>query len=91
MIFRLENNVTKKKYEFAVEDIGNSTLYYHFNMSLTEKVDDGEYNYWLYDDEETNLLAQGICQIGDYVPPTGSTTVYTKENKDTYIQYNGNI
>lgn len=89
MIFRLENNVTKKKYEFTVEDIGDSTLYYHFNMSLVETVDDGEYNYWLYDDEETNLLAQGICQIGNYQVPSGSTTTYNNNPKTEYIQYNG--
>ena len=87
MIFRLENNVTKKRYEFNVSDIGDSTLYYHFKMSLAETVDDGQYTYWLYKDDE--LVAQGVCQVGDYIPPTGSTTVYTKENKDTYIQYQG--
>ena len=89
MVFRLENNVTKKIYEFNVEDIGDSTLYYHFNMSLAETVDEGEYNYWLYEDEK--LVAQGVAQIGDYIPPTGSTTTYKPSSGTTYIQYQGAI
>lgn len=89
MKLTIKNNVTKKEYDFQVEDIGDSTLFYHFNIALEAGVDDGEYGYILYDDD--NIVATGLLQVGDYVPPTGSTTVYTKENKDVYIQYNGNI
>lgn len=90
MVFKLENKVTKKKYEFDVEDIGDSTLYYHFNMSLEDNVDDGEYAYWLYD-EKARLVAQGVAQIGDYVAPSGETTTYQPASGTTYIQYQGSI
>ena len=86
MIFTIKNNVTKKEYEFQVEDIGDSMLFYHFNITLEAGVDDGEYGYILYDTDNA-IVARGLLQIGDYVP---STTAYTKDNKDVYIQYNGN-
>ena len=90
MIFRLENNVTKKRYEFNVEDIGDSQLFYHFNMSLSDTLDDGEFTYWLYDDEAT-LLATGLAQVGDYTVPSGSTATYHQTSGTTYIQYQGSI
>ena len=90
MVFELEHKVTKKRYSFTVEDIGDSRLYYHFNMAFANIVDDGDYEYWLYD-EENNMLAQGVCQVGDYVPPTGSTTTYKPASGTTYIQYQGSI
>lgn len=89
MVFRIENNVTKRRYEFNVEDIGDSTLYYHFNMSLENNVDDGEYTYWLYD-SNARLVAQGVAQVGDYVAPSGSTT-YKPSSGTTYIQYQGSL
>lgn len=90
MKFTITNNVTKKSITKTVEDIGDSVLYYHFNYTLDELQDEGEWSYFLYDSED-NILAQGLLQIGNYQVPSGSTTTYTKENKDEYIQYNGNI
>lgn len=86
MKLAIKNNVTKKEYEFQVDDIGDSTLFYHFNITLEAGVDDGEYGYILYDDED--VVATGLLQVGDYTP---STTAYTNDNKDVYIQYNGAI
>lgn len=87
------NNVTKKEYQYTVTDIGDSSMFYHFNMTLESGMDDGEYKYELTDvvEDETVVLATGLFQIGDYQVPSGSTTTYKKENKDEYIQYNGNI
>lgn len=80
----LKSNITKKTWEFTVYDRCDSRMFYHFpNFKLTEKMDDGEYNYELYEDNE--LLAQGLLQIGDY--ENNTVTAYTKNN--TYKQYNG--
>ena len=87
------NNVTKKEYQYTVTDIGDSMMFYHFDITLESGMDDGEYKYILTDvvDDETVVLATGVLQVGNYQVPSGSTTTYTKENKDEYIQYNGNI
>lgn len=87
MVFEIENKVTKKKYAFNVDDIGDSTLYYHFNMAFDEKVDEGEYSYLLYDDDSV-LVAQGVAQVGNYVAPSGTTY---KPSGTTFIQYQGSI
>lgn len=89
MKLTFKNNVTKKEYEFQVEDVGDSFIFYHFNnFVLEDAMDDGEYDYTLTDivDEETVVLATGIVQIGNYVAPT---TAYTNNNTTNYIQYNG--
>lgn len=88
MKFTITNNVTKKSITKTVEDIGDSMIYYHFNYSLDELADEGEWSYFLYDDED-NLLAQGLLQIGNYQVPSGSTTTYNNNPKTEYIQYNG--
>lgn len=87
MLLKFENNVSKKEYEFQVSDVGDSVLFYHFeDFILDEGMDDGQYSYTLFDDED-KIVAVGLVQIGDFLP---STTAYTKENKDVFIQYNGN-
>lgn len=83
MTLKLTNNVTKKEYEFNVEDKNDSRLYYSFEVELEDGMDDGEYDYQLYDDDE--IVAHGICQIGDYVP---QHTIYDNNNQG-YTQYNG--
>lgn len=85
MTLKLVNNVSKKEYEFQVTDLEDSRMYYHFeNFVLLNEMYDGEYNYFLYDNNN-KLVAQGILQIGDYVP---EHTTY--DNKDVkYKQYNG--
>lgn len=81
MTLKLVNNVTKKEYEFEVTDENDSRLYWHFeDLELEENMDDGEYDYLLYDDEE--LVAQGLCQIGEYTPEHSQY-----ENDNNYKQY----
>ena len=85
MTLKLTNNVSKKEYVYDVTDENDSILYYHFeNFVLDDNMDDGEYNYLLFDDKN-KVVAQGLLQIGDYVP---EHTAY--ENNDVkYKQYNG--
>ena len=60
-----------------------TSVFYHFpNFQLTEQMDDGEYDYELYDGEE--LVAQGLLQIGDY---ENSVKTYTT-TQNGYRQYN---
>ena len=80
----LKSNITKKTWEYTVVDVFDSKLYYHFpKFKLTETMDDGEYDYELYDDEE--LVAQGLLQIGDY--QNKDVKSYTTDGK--YKQYPG--
>lgn len=78
----LKSSITKKKWEFNVRDNNDSKLFYHFrNFQLTEAMDDGEYEYELFDNEE--LVAQGLLQIGNY---EHNNKTYTKEDNG-YRQY----
>ena len=80
------NSVDKKEYEFSVTDLEDSKLYYHFNnFELPNDIDDGQYDYFLYDSED-ELVAQGLVQIGTY---ESDHKVYSKEPKQTYKQYQG--
>ena len=83
MTLKLVNNTDKKVYNFDVDDVGDSRIYYHFNVKLEAGMPDGEYTYTLYDGD--SFLATGLCQIGDYVPTKKSE--YT--NNKTYKQYQG--
>lgn len=86
MVLKLTNNVSKKTYEYTVIDLEDSTLYYHFNnFVLEDNMDEGEYGYELFDDDE-KMVAQGLLQIGLY---TSENKVYS-ENVKTYKQYNSN-
>ena len=83
MVLKLTNNVSKKTYEYTVNDLEDSTLYYHFdNFVLEENLSDGEYTYFLYDDEE-KLVAQGLLQVGNY---ESEHKTYSKE-ENNYKQY----
>lgn len=83
MKLQLKSTITKKTSTYSVEDAGDSHLFYHFpTFQLEGKYDDGEYEYELYDDEET-LVAQGLLQIGDYAD--NKTVTYDKKNE--YKQY----
>lgn len=80
-----KNNVSKIESEYQVTDLCDSKLYYHFeNFVLQEGLPDGEYNYELYDNNNV-LVAQGLVQIGNYVP---KNTITYENNKTTYKQYN---
>lgn len=87
MQLKLTNNVTKSVYTFDnLTDLLESRLFYTFDIQLTEKMDEGEYTYELYDENEA-LKATGILQIGDYRPENKTYTATTENNG--YIQYNG--
>ncbi len=85
MTLKLRNNLTKIEYSFEnLEDVNISRLYYVFDITLFENMDDGEYAYQLFDDE--NVVATGIIQVGDFVPANNQT--YTAQTTSGYIQYN---
>ena len=82
MLLKLYNTLTKKSYEFIVNDTGNSNINYKINLKLESGMSEGEYSYKLYDNNK--LVSRGLCMIGDFKP---QTTTYTK-TEDNYIQYN---
>ena len=82
MLLKLYNTLTKKSYEFIVNDTGNSNINYKINLKLESGMPEGEYSYKLYDNNK--LVSRGLCIIGDFKP---QTTTYTK-TEDNYIQYN---
>lgn len=84
MVFSMQNNVTKKEYSYKVYDVNDSTLFYHFTLTLGEEMDEGEYTYRLMNDDV--LLAQGLLQIGDY---KNNTKKYTVTDDNGIKQYNG--
>lgn len=78
------NTVSKKEYSFSVTDLNDSRLFYHFkDFRLEEEIENGSYNYFLYD-EEDKKVAEGLLQIGDF---ENNTAQY--EVKNGYKQYNG--
>lgn len=86
MKLRLKNNVDKKEYEFNVEDLEDSGMFYHFHINLLNGMPDGEYGYFLYD-ENNKKVAEGLLQVGDYTIREQEQPVYN--NNQEYIQYNG--
>lgn len=82
MILKLYNNLTKVEYSYIVNDIGNSNINYKINLKLESGMDEGTYEFKLYDNNK--LVSRGLAQIGDYVPQTAT---YIK-TEDGYIQYN---
>lgn len=87
MLLRIVSNYSKKEYTFPnLEDRNISRLNYTFDIQLPENVLDGEYAYFLYSGNE--VISTGLCQIGDYIPPTEETHTYTNNN-DEVIIYGG--
>lgn len=87
MTIKLFNNLTKREINLEnLDDIQDSRMFYHFNITLPEGLDDGEYAYTLYDDEDV-VKATGLLQIGDYVREDTQYTGHSTDNK--YITYNG--
>lgn len=84
MVFLLQNNVTKKEYTYRVYDVNDSTLFFHFTLTLGENMDEGEYTYKLLN--EKVVLAQGLLQIGDY---QNNSKKYTVTDVSGIKQYNG--
>lgn len=88
MTLKLQNNVTKRVYTFEnLEDLLKTRLFYTFDITFPEGMDDGEYAYTLYD-EQNIVKATGLLQVGDYVP---NNNTYTAQTQNGYIQYNGTI
>ena len=88
MTLTLINNLTKKEYSFDnLEDQLVSRLFYTLDITLESGMDDGEYSYTLYDDENV-VKATGLLQIGNYTP---NNNTYTANTKNGYVQYNGSI
>lgn len=84
MVFLLQNNVTKREYSYRVYDVNDSTLFWHFTLTLGENMDDGEYTYRLMNDNVE--LAKGVLQIGDY---QNNSKKYTTTDDNGIKQYNG--
>ena len=82
MKLKLVNNFNKKEYEFEGFDVKDSRNFYHFSIKLKEGMQDGEYTYILFDDEE-KVLATSLLQIGDFIP---ENKVYKNEN-NSYTVY----
>ena len=82
MKFIIKNNITHKNFEYSVEDLNESSIYYTFNLNIPEEMDDGEYEYTLKDDLN-KILATGLMRVGDFKQ---ENTQYNNKDKK-YIQY----
>lgn len=82
----LVSNISKNAVLLSVIDLEDSALFYHFNINLFEGMEDGEYTYYLKDDEK--VLATGLVQIGDYKRDENVNTEYN-DNNNGYIVYDG--
>ena len=78
----LKNGITHKNFEYSVEDLNESSIYYTFNLNIPESFDDGEYEYTLKDDGE-KILATGLIRVGDFKQENKQYI----NNKDKFIQY----
>ena len=78
----LKNGITKRNFEYSVEDLNESSIYYTFNINIPDSLDDGEYEYTLKDDVD-KILATGLMRVGDYKQ---NNKQYIN-NKDKYLQY----
>ena len=78
----LKNGITKRNFEYNVEDLNESSIFYTFNINIPESLDDGEYNYTLKDNED-KIVATGLIRVGDY--KTENKEYNNKDKK--YIQY----
>lgn len=84
MILKLVNNLTKN--EVILENIYDkqtSNLFYTIDIELPDGLIDGEYSYFLIEDDK--ILSNGLVQIGDY---QSNNTKYNANNKQTIV-YNG--
>ena len=86
MTLELVPNISKNAFLFSVNDLEDSALFYHFDISLVDGMEDGEYTYYLKDGD--TLLATGLLQIGDYKRDENVNTEYN-DNNNGYIVYDG--
>ena len=86
MRLNLFNTLTKVSYDIEnLSDLQSNSINYAFDVVLPEGIDNGEYNFSLFNDEET-LVATGLLQIGSYEAPK---TAYTAQTINGYTQYEG--
>lgn len=78
----LKNGITKRNFEYNVDDLNESSIFYVFNINLPEEMDDGEYTYVLKDNED-KIVATGLIRVGDFKQ---NNTQYIN-NKDKFLQY----
>ena len=78
----LKNGITHKNFEYSVEDLNESSIYYTFNLNIPEEMDDGEYEYTLKDNEY-KIVATGLIRVGDFKQENKE---YNNKDKK-YIQY----
>ena len=79
----LKNGITKKNFEYSVEDLNESSIFYTFNINIPDSLDDGEYEYTLKDDGE-KILATGLIRVGDFKQENKE---YNNNKDKKYIQY----
>ena len=79
----IKNGITHKNFEYNVEELNESSIYYTFNLNISEEMDDGEYEYTLKDDGE-KILATGLIRVGDFKQENKE---YNNNKDKKYIQY----
>lgn len=87
MTLKITNNTTKKQYELTVNNPQFSRLFVTGSVTLETGMDDGEYAYWLVDNDN-KILSQGLLQIGDYVQEN-KVTYESPSSDNEFVQYNG--
>lgn len=80
MIFKVINKITGVETDFEVQDLEDSSLFYHFQTNF-QGLDEGEYRIELYSDGE--IVSTGLMTIG-----TNNTNSKNYNTEDGYIQYN---
>ena len=83
MKFIIKNNITHRNFEYSVEDLNESSIFYTFNLNIPESMDDGEYEYTLKDNED-KIVATGLLRIGDYKTENKQ---YNNNKDKHFIQY----
>ena len=83
MQFIIKNGITHKEFEYSVEDLNESSIYYVFNINIQDSLDDGEYEYTLKDDVD-KILATGLIRVGDFKQENKE---YNNNKDKKYIQY----
>ena len=87
MLLELQNNLDKTRVQITINDPNFNRLYLSGTIQLPEGMSDGEYTYWVIDDNN-QILAQGLLQIGDYVQED-KITYNSSGDTNEFIQYNG--
>lgn len=78
----LKNNLTLKEIELIPFLNKDTSLYYQLEVDFTG-VDEGEYTYTYFNDENKNM-GTGLLRVGELVQ-SPNTSTYNKKN--TYITY----